>query len=676
MEVRKKRCTFVAKISFLMKIYKNTNNAELLNAGYISARTYRALQDLHINTPGELLEHVGQLSNILRLKRIGPKSYKELTGVISQMDNRMEFNIEEQDEDNMTLSETHKKIMRQAYDMMDKGEGKVKEFIDTHIPDAEAAFKYTCMHNPIEVIEELSKEENIQLRTSLLSFTNILLQLLEENGIIQGVLYRSLKATNSYIRHNRKHFKETDAIQYLITPETKEYLERTYQKLCQQQLSVRAKNYKDKYMPHVEDMLALADKPIECYSIAMNGQNPPKTITEIFEFNQNFKKKFNAIFNMDKEDIEKRNLKYNYPFLKRKQVEFVYNFNKQKGYEPMLFLLYYYLITSESRPEKTYTLFYGLKDGIKRAHEQVAKAMKLTRERVRQITLGDIVIQNELINDEKKWKPYQELFKIPYYTPETPLFLKYKEEEWLPRGLDVFARLISLKAPYRSEMIDNVVVAINKKILPNVELKITSHKLYNLTKGVRAEDKTISILDETEKLPENEQQCAKELLTYLLKNVYNVDVDSNGTILLKQNTIDVRKELYKILEDNGKPMHIDDIFAAFKKKYPQHKYKSSKQIRSFLYLQPHIKAIGKSSHYALDTWDGIYFGSIRNLIVELLSKSDKPMHIDDIYEEVIKYYPKTNKLSLLSTMIDKAGHRFKQVKKGYYGLTSKNYDTH
>jgi hypothetical protein len=120
-------------------------------------------------------------------------------------------------------------------------------------------------------------------------------------------------------------------------------------------------------------------------------------------------------------------------------------------------------------------------------------------------------------------------------------------------------------------------------------------------------------------------------------------------------------------------MHVEDIFKEFKTRYPDHKFTDPLQIKSYLFKHKHIKAVGKTSCYALDSWEGVYFGSIRDLLVDLLSDSDVPLHIDNLYDGVTEHYPNTTKASVAATMEDENFQRFIEFEGSYFGLTSKEY---
>ena len=165
----------------------------------------------------------------------------------------------------------------------------------------------------------------------------------------------------------------------------------------------------------------------------------------------------------------------------------------------------------------------------------------------------------------------------------------------------------------------------------------------------------------------------KELIKYIITEIYKVQLTEDEKLYLPQNYIDISEELYDILVKKGEPMHVEDIFKEFKSRYPNHKYTDPLQIKSYLFKNKHIKAVGRTSRYALDSWEGVYFGCIRDLLVDLLSGSDVPLHLDNLYDGVTEHYPNTTKASIAATMEDENFQRFIEFEGGYFGLTSKNY---
>ena len=116
---------------------------------------------------------------------------------------------------------------------------------------------------------------------------------------------------------------------------------------------------------------------------------------------------------------------------------------------------------------------------------------------------------------------------------------------------------------------------------------------------------------------------------------------------------------------------IKDLFDAFKSKYPEHKLETAEKLRP--YIRKPIKAIGKQSKYGLETWENIYWGSIRDLLIECLEKSDLPIHLDELTNEVLVHYPNTNAKNILSTLSSDEFDRFVHFNGGYFGLEWKTY---
>lgn len=92
-----------------------------------------------------------------------------------------------------------------------------------------------------------------------------------------------------------------------------------------------------------------------------------------------------------------------------------------------------------------------------------------------------------------------------------------------------------------------------------------------------------------------------------------------------------------------------------------------------MFRHPNIKPIGHTSRYGLDNWGNVFYGTIRDLLMELLKESDVPIHIEQLYNAVTEHYPNTNIKSLKSLLDDPQG-RFIRFSDGFYGLSTKTYD--
>lgn len=159
---------------------------------------------------------------------------------------------------------------------------------------------------------------------------------------------------------------------------------------------------------------------------------------------------------------------------------------------------------------------------------------------------------------------------------------------------------------------------------------------------------------------------------YLVENVFDLHVDEHCNVRMPITArVDTVNAIYEILNEKGEPMTLDEIYLEFKKRYPSHKYTSASQLRSSLQRSEEVDAIGKRSTYALKKWTNISKGTIRSHIFDLLNKSDTPMHIKNITEYVMRFYPDTNEKNVMSTIVQ--SDKFIRFKGSLVGLATKDY---
>jgi len=150
----------------------------------------------------------------------------------------------------------------------------------------------------------------------------------------------------------------------------------------------------------------------------------------------------------------------------------------------------------------------------------------------------------------------------------------------------------------------------------------------------------------------------------------------NGQIKIpavrERKTIDV---VYDILKQNGKPMHLKDIFLEFKKLLPEHKYtidNNPERLRPSLYKHNGITTVNRKSLYSLKEWNHTPRGTIRNKIVEFLEYKDTPQTVECITDYVNLYF-KTNEKNVYSSMC--SGKYFIQFNGNLFGLKNKHYSS-
>lgn len=658
-----------------MEFNLDTTIKELHELGIISVRTYNSLHYAGMDTLGEILDNIETPMDLLNIRNFGKKSYTEVDAILNQMIREHKAVVPEQKEAKFAaLGETIIGIITDAYNEVTAGDTEVKAYL-------QAAYPQPCdMHelvmgeldNMLVVVEEYTLNENLEIRHSYKKYIELVLSKMEYAQEAENAIYVEYKRKSLNLAIKMENFSYEQISKYFLSPIAKDYLEKSYQAQLESSLSVRSKNFAAKFLPHFADLIKYADEPLSSYRNICPGQSMMKTLTEIFQFNQKYRREFDRVSKLSDDEIQTEFLKRDYPFLMNRQRQFVFDFIKEHNHAPLIFLMYHYLRLSENRSNKVYCLLYGIFDGKKRTYYEIADAMNLSRERVRQIVYGTIEIQESALANNDGWDYYNELFDQPFIYEKTEGYVRLKEAEHLPADFEVFASLVKLKADFKVEDVEGHTILMNNKFS---DLKLTDclDTLFSIIDAKYSADTYVPIDSVLFTVPEHLRPTMKELIKHITTEIYKVQITEDEKLYLPQNYIDISEELYDILDKKGEPMHVEDIFKEFKTRYPDHKFTDPLQIKSYLFKHKHIKAVGRTSCYALDSWEGIYFGSIRDLLVDLLSDSDVPLHIDNLYDGVTEHYPKTTKASIAATMEDENFQRFIEFEGCYFGLTSKEY---
>lgn len=672
-----------------MEFNLDTTIKELYEHGVISVRTFNCLNTAGYETLGIILDNIETPIDLLKLPKFGRKSYTEVDTILNQMIREHKAVVPEQKEAKFAaLGETIIGIITDAYNEVTAGDTEVKAYLQAAYPHP-SDMHFLVMgevENMLAVVEDYSREENLEIRHSYKRFMEGVLQEMENNQEALNNVYIEYKRKSMELSIRMENFTYEQIAKYFLSPIASDYLERTYQEQRSTALSVRSNNFSDKFLPHFADLIKYADEPLASYRNICPGQSMMKTLTKIFQFNQRFKCEFDRVALLSDDEIQTEFLKRDYPFLMNRQRLFVLDFIKEHNHAPLFFLMYHYLRLSENKSDKIYCLANGIFDGRCRTLNEIAEVMNLSRERVRQIidkkkvrakteknlTREGFEAQEIPILNDDGWDSYNDFLEQPFIYERTEEYVKLKETERLPIDFEVFASLVMLVADFKAEDVEGHTILMNNKY---GDLKLTDcfDTLFSIIDAKYSADTYVPIDSVLFIVPEQLRPAMKELVKHITTEIYKVRITEDEKLYLPQNYIDIAEELYDILSKKGEPMHVEDIFKEFKTRYPDHKYTDPLQIKSYLFRHKHIKAVGKTSCYALDSWEGVYFGSIRDLLVDLLSDSDIPLHIDNLYDGVTEHYPNTTKASVAATMEDENLQRFIEFEGSYFGLTSKEY---
>lgn len=658
-----------------MEFNLDTTIKELHELGVISVRTLNSLHYAGMYTLEEVLDNIEAPMDLLNLRNFGRKSYMEMEGVLNNMIKEHAVTTIEINEDQfLALGEKIVNIITDVYTEVTAGDSEVKAYLQAAYPHP-SDMHFLVMgeiENMLTVVEDYSREENLEIRHAYKQFMEGVLQEMENTQEALNNVYKEYKHKSMELSMRMESFTYEQIAKYFLSPIASDYLEKTYQEQRATALSVRSNNFSDRFLPHFPDLIKYADEPLASYRNICPGQSMMKTLTEIFQFNQKFRREFDRVSKLTDDEIQTEFLKRDHPYLVSRQRQFVFDFIKANNHAPLFFLMLQYLRLSENRSNKIYCLLHGIFDGKKRTLYEIADALNLTRERCRQIASGTIEVQESALANNEGWDYYRPLFELPFIYEKTEEYVRLKDAERLTIDFDVFASLVRLVADFKVEDVEGHAVLMNKKY-KDMKLSDCLDTLFSIVDAKYSTDTYITVDSILFTVPESLRPQMKELVKYIAEEIYKVQITEDDRLYLPQNYIDISEELYDILAKKGEPMHVEDIFNEFKRRYPDHKYTDPLQIKSYLFRHKHIKAVGKTSCYALDSWEGVYFGSIRDLLVDLLSDSDVPLHIDNLFDGVTEHYPNTTKASVAASMEYDNLQRFVGFENGYFGLTSKDY---
>ncbi|MDO4822728.1 MAG: DNA-directed RNA polymerase subunit alpha C-terminal domain-containing protein [Bacteroidales bacterium] len=660
-----------------MQIFLDTTIHELFDGKQISARTYNCLRYAGMVTLEDVLNYAESPEELLKLKNFGRKSYTEVVPLFREVQSELKSKQPKTHEEVFALvDETTGEMLGEAYEALFTEDNDVTRFFKACYPSVK---ELHCMvtdkeNNLLEIYGEFTMAENVEIRRMYARYLQDAMNRILDGRRTDNNTYWEYKSILAELLPRLEEFSYQDKAKFFITPDVRGYLQSVYVSMREKLLSVRAKNFVEHVAPSFEDLVLYFDSALLDYRNLCPGQSMMKTLTEVFNFNKLLKEQFDRYWQMSDEEVQSALLKRDYPYLSSVERRFVMEHAREYGVHPMFFLLYNYMRISEVRSNKIFSLMYGIFDGKERTLNELAENLNLSRERIRQIMSKKLEVHDTALIKNDGWKNYDALFSLPYITADSLEYLLLKEREHLRFDFRVFARLMQLLGEqYKTEIVGKVVVVINRKKMPSINIGDCIDTLCALVSSRYTNDIRIDVEASLNTMTTEEKTEATKLMSYIAKEGLNLEVDENSRILVHKNHIDVAEDLYTILARRGEPMSVDELFVAFKEMYPDHKYTESAQIRSWLFRHPNIKPIGHTSRYGLDNWGNVFYGTIRDLLMELLKESDVPIHIEQLYNAVTEHYPNTNIKSLKSLLDDPQG-RFIRFSDGFYGLSTKTYD--
>jgi hypothetical protein len=330
---------------------------------------------------------------------------------------------------------------------------------------------------------------------------------------------------------------------------------------------------------------------------------------------------------------------------------------------------------------------------------ELAKALRLSRERVRQIrneilseisnkfsvlgALGETLIKNfkidirqdyifisnsmvENINtiSNTKFSKQFIIFILSHVLMnshhivgdlEDVLFLKSQTAKNRHNWKNLYLINNTIKATDNiKRLIDDISYRISERIDETYKFNLTSY--VNKFFGFDDSNKLLKI-----------SVCCEQIINEEL----NIYMDIQDNIVFQRNTIKSLPEyIIELLDELGEPTKINKMYNILIQRFPNIT-KSASALRGTCNRIEEIIYFGRSSTYGLAKWESkdsiIKGGTIKDMVFEFLKSKANPIHIFEIFQYVSKYR-KTTSISILSNLTIDPNKVFKFYNYNFIGI--------
>lgn len=655
-----------------MKIKPYTTMRELCRCGYLSQRTLNCLARLELATVADLLAYLASGGNLQSLAGFGRKCSAEVSRLIAEASPAPEGAVQ------LDATLTAPLFAAEAIDQEQQ-----RAFM--HCWERS---KCPCHQKPEELLELLErgadallaiipgrdKEAHIARRLWHADFIHCFLQEYGRQGTADPRLISRYTTLEHILRDNASRFTILEEVTHFLRPEAHEYLQEVYDDLIATRLSSRARNFLKSHAPDYRDMVELFDQPQGAYTSLCPGQSMRKTLGEVYALNNEFRRCFQNLDALrDLSEITLRSVMKQYPAFDHEQHRFINEHLRERGHHPLFFILRLLLLTSSHRWDYVFTLYHGLRDGRPQTLAEISEGLGISAERVRQIVHGQLPSVAALRRLEADFASYSALTSLPFVTRHSPEWHEIARRESLMISFRDFCQLASQL--FGKEVVEagGCTLLMSAEMARAVDVRAITRSLAAVHRRSHGADTPYPIDSFGPAASEGWEEQQRALTAYLATDAFDMGLTPEGDVVMHQNSVDVTSELIDILRRRGRPMHLDEIFADFKKRYPGHKYTTPSRLRSYIYQTGRIRAIGKQSTYGLAEWEGCYYGNIRDIAYEVLEQADGPMHISVLAEAVRRVFPDTGEESLSNNLKLDTSCRYAAFEGGYFGLSGRSY---
>lgn len=637
---------------------------DLANRGQISKRTFNVCQKHKILIVSDIQKFGNNIEDFLSLRSCGRKTAIELFHLLQSL----ESNIQKNRKDLFWQSpEQIRNILNTWYNSIEL-EIKDKEFL-FFFKEITLNIERTydnLLINPIYFIKNKlynsisNKKLKYLYRKYLVQYFAQLKNLLASSEFLD----ENIKLLNSHIIEIQDIVKKEFAIQhfkYDLLAEKQTLLILKLEELIDK-APTRAKTLHYSYIKDIEGLIPYLSNEINQF-ISNFGNKKKGAIEYYYNILLPFKEIYEHIVS-EKEDNISFCIKYKFPFLNEQDINFVKDFLSCHKHYPMFFISKAMLVNSNKRDFDFLCRKLGIGKYKKpQSLEEIALSHSLTRERVRQI-LSKLHLQEIKLFNYEEWTSYF-LLGNSIITEGSDYYQNINKSEELNMTFEAFGIIFCsvFKYDYVHSELEYIVDRNYSK-----QIQFILNSLLHLKKQHYSTNVCLTLKDIfSDNILRDDYLC--NLIFTEICPLLEIEI-KDDTLFFEQNHIDIPAEIFNFLYSCGEPKHIDDIKEYLSNKYPNKKF-SLVNLKSKIREHSSILPVGNTSKYKLKHWRNVYGGSIRDLIRDILSESDKPLHLDIIADRVTDVYENTNKRNVQSSM--SSSEDFEPYAKGLWGLKNKNY---
>lgn len=638
---------------------------DLFNNGIISARTFNVCQNYKITTVSDIQKFGHKIEDFITLRNCGKKTAIELFELLQSL--KLTKKHEGKNEFYERCSVQIRAILNNWHDLMQIKitDYKFLIFFKKITLNAEKTFENLLLNPYFFIKNELynsieSEELKYKYRQNLIKHFEELRNNLNSSGISDTNLKVIISNINEIQEVVRKEFI-IQHFKYDMPVEKQTHLILKLEELISD-APTRAKTLHYSYIKNIEGIIPYFSFEFEQFITSFGNKKKGAV-----EYYQKILQPFKEIYNItvsEKKDYIYYNIKYKFPFLNELEITFVKDFYSNHKHYPMFYIAKSMLINSKQRNLDLLCRKLGIGDySTPQTLEEIASAYSLTRERVRQILSKPFLQTNKLFFSED-WMPYFKLGNI-IITEISDYYKNICQSEELIITFETFAIIYCsvFKYEYINSDIEYVVDIKYTRQLSSILNSLIKLKKQNFSNDVCYSLKDIF----SEDLLKDDYLC--HLVLTEICSLLEIEVRENK-LFFEQNHIDVATEIYNFLYSCGEPKHIYEIKDFLSDKYPYKNF-SLVNLKFKIRENPYILPVGNTSKYKLKHWRNVYGGSIRDLIRDILSASDKPLHLDFIANKVTDVYENTNRRNVQSSM--SSSEDFESYAGGLWGLKNKIY---